>query len=95
MKYEQAVRQSKMLIYQMTRITQTKGCLKHDDRLDALAMGVKYFTEQMARDEDMGIEQVKQDALDKELEKYLSNAVDPTGRRSGGPTKKSWISSYL
>lgn len=95
MKYEQAVRQSKMLIYQMTRITQTKGCLKHDDRLDALAMGVKYFTDQMARDEDKGIEQVKQNALDKELEKYLQNAVDPRGKRSGGPTKKSWISSYL
>lgn len=95
MKYEQAVRQSKMLMYQLTRITYTKGCLRHDDRLDALAMGVRYFTDQMARDEEMGIEEVKKDALDKELEKYMENAVDPSGRRSGGAGRKTWISSYL
>jgi hypothetical protein len=102
MKYEQAVRQSKMLMYQMTRITQTKGCLRHDDRLDALAMGVRYFTDQMARDEEMGIEEIKQDALDLELEKYMRNAVDPLGRRphsvggsNGSEGQKTWISSYL
>jgi hypothetical protein len=103
MKYEQAVRQSKMLMYQMTRITQTKGCLRHDDRLDALAMGVRYFTDQMARDEEMGIEEIKQDALDLELEKYMRNAVDPLGRRphsvggsgGSGEERKTWISSYL
>ena len=102
MKYEQAVRQSKMLMYQMTRINQTKGCLRHDDRLDALALGVHYFTDQMARDEEMGIEEIKQDALDSELEKYMRNAVDPLGRRphsvggSGGSEgRKTWISSYL
>ena len=102
MKYDQAVRQSKMLMYQLTRITQTKGCLRHDDRLDALAMGVRYFTDQMARDEEMGIEEIKQDALDSELEKYMRNAVDPLGRRphsvggSGGSEgRKTWISSYL
>jgi hypothetical protein len=95
MKYEQAVRQSKMLMYQLTRITQTKGCLRHDDRLDALAMGVRYFTDQMARDEEIGIEEIKQDALDLELEKYMRNAVDPLGRRSGGYEGKTWISSYL
>lgn len=103
MKYEQAVRQSKMLMYQMTRITQTKGCLRHDDRLDALALGVHYFTDQMARDEEMGIEEIKQDALDLELEKYMRNAVDPLGRRphsvggsgGSGEGRKTWISSYL
>ena len=54
----------------------------------------------MARDEEMGIEEIKQDALDLELEKYLRNAVDPLGRRqsvggSGGSKGKTWISSYL
>ena len=74
MKYEQAVRQSKMLIYQMTRLTAMKGCLRHDDRLDALAIGVARFTEQMARDEEMGIDQMKQDALDHALENFMANA---------------------
>jgi hypothetical protein len=38
------------LIYQMTRITRDKGCLQKDDRLDALAMAVGYWSEAMARD---------------------------------------------
>lgn len=93
-KYEQAVRLSKMLVYQLTRITRERGCLRHDDRLDALSIGVAYWTEQMARDEELGIAQVQQEALDKELSAYLENAVDPLGRRSGGEGS-TWISSYL
>jgi hypothetical protein len=94
-KYEQAVRQAKMLIYQMTRVTYDKGCLRHDDRLDALAIAVAYWTEQMARDEEMGIEQIRQDALEVELQRFMENAVDPSGRRSGGSSGSSWISSYM
>lgn len=94
MKYEQSVRQSKMLIYQMTRITSERGCLRHDDRLDALSIAVAYWVEQMARDEEMGIEQIKADALDRELERFMENAVDPTGRRSNALLGGSWISSY-
>lgn len=100
MKYEQAVRQSKMLIYQMTRITQERGCLRHDDRLDALAIGVAYWVEAMARDEEMGIEQIRDDALEMELKKFMDNAIDPQGvrqgsRGSGRSAGKSWISGYM
>ena len=35
----------------MTRLTRDKGSLQYDDRLDVLAMGVKYWWEQMAQDE--------------------------------------------
>lgn len=42
--------QKYMLTYQLTRLTSYKGSLAHDDRLDALAMGVAYWTEQMASD---------------------------------------------
>ncbi len=31
--------------HQLTRITKERGSLGHDDRLDALAIGVAYFTE--------------------------------------------------
>jgi hypothetical protein len=37
------------LLYQLTRITRIKGALKHDDRLDALAMGCAYWVEHMSR----------------------------------------------
>ena len=34
-----------MLFYQMSRMTCQKGAVKHDDRLDCLAQGVKYFVD--------------------------------------------------
>jgi hypothetical protein len=37
-----------MLFYQMSRMCREKGAVKHDDRLDCLAQGVKYFTEAMS-----------------------------------------------
>jgi hypothetical protein len=37
-----------MLFYQMSRMCREKGAVKHDDRLDCLAQGIKYFTEAMA-----------------------------------------------
>ena len=37
-----------MLFYQMSRMCREKGAIKHDDRLDSLAQGVKYFTDAMA-----------------------------------------------
>ena len=37
-----------MLFYQMSRMCREKGAVKHDDRIDCLAQGVKYFTEAMA-----------------------------------------------
>jgi hypothetical protein len=37
-----------MLFYQMSRMCKEKGAVKHDDRLDSLAQGVKYFTDALA-----------------------------------------------
>jgi hypothetical protein len=34
-----------MLFYQMSRMCREKGAVRHDDRLDCLAQGVKYFTD--------------------------------------------------
>jgi hypothetical protein len=36
-----------MLFYQMSRMCREKYAIKHDDRLDSLAQGVKYFTDAM------------------------------------------------
>ena len=38
------------LMYQMTHITRDRGCLSHDDRLDALAGGVAHFIRSMSMD---------------------------------------------
>jgi len=36
-----------MLFYQMSRMCREKGAIRHDDRLDALAQGVQYYTDAM------------------------------------------------
>jgi hypothetical protein len=38
----------RMLMYQLTRMTKEKGAVRHDDRVDALALGVKYFQDVLA-----------------------------------------------
>jgi hypothetical protein len=38
----------RMLMYQLTRMCREKGAVKHDDRVDALALGVKYFADILA-----------------------------------------------
>ena len=37
-----------MLFYQMSSMCREKGAVKHDDRLDCLAQGVKYYTDALA-----------------------------------------------
>ena len=41
---------------------------KHDDRLDALAMAVKYWVDQMAADADVKIRDRRDELFDMELE---------------------------
>ena len=38
----------RMLMYQLTRMCREKGAVKHDDRVDSLALGVKYFQDILA-----------------------------------------------
>lgn len=40
------------LFYQLTRVTYDKGCLLHDDRLDAFAMACAWFQEQAAQHQE-------------------------------------------
>lgn len=55
------------LLYQLTHLTSERGALRHDDRIDALAHGVRYFREQLARD----VEKAEQDHLDKLRDEQL------------------------
>ena len=75
-----------MLAYQMTRITKTRGALAHDDRLDALAMGVAYWVEQMAADVDAEMKDRQEQLLMDELDKFV-NGHNTAGR--GGSL--SWM----
>lgn len=56
------------LFYQMTRISRERGALAHDDRLDALAIGVQFFVESMAKDAIKGQREVTEEWLEEQME---------------------------
>lgn len=62
------------LFYQMSRITRDKGALAHDDRLDCLAMGVRYWIEQMNQDVDKRMAQRQELLLKQELKTWTDAA---------------------
>ncbi|WVH05425.1 terminase large subunit [Pseudomonas phage Athelas] len=59
------------LLYQLTRITRERGSLAHDDRLDALAIGVQFFTEAMEKDSKVGEQELLQEFLESHMEDAL------------------------
>ena len=61
-----------MLFYQMSRMCREKGAVKHDDRLDCLAQGVKYFTDAMG----ISAEQQIKDRQQIEWEFMLQDLID-------------------
>ena len=58
------------LIYQLSRITRDRGAITHDDRLDALSIAVNYWTEQMAQDASLRMDERKEDKLKEELQRF-------------------------
>lgn len=63
-----------MLLYQLSRLTKDKGSLLQDDRLDALAIAIGYWVEQMAVNADLKINERKQDLMTEELERFKQAA---------------------
>ena len=49
---------------------------KHDDRLDAISMAVKYWVDQMAADADVKIRDRRDELFDMELEKFVAGIVE-------------------
>lgn len=59
------------LLYQLTRITRERGSLAHDDRLDALAIGVQFFTDALERNSKVGESEMLQEFLESHMEDAL------------------------
>ncbi|MFN4278292.1 MAG: phage terminase large subunit [Ferrovibrio sp.] len=74
------------LMYQLTRITKDKGALVKDDRLDALALAVHYWVEQMNRSTDQALRDHREALRDAELERFMENVFG--AGHSNGP---SWF----
>ena len=53
--------------------------LTHDDRLDTLAIAVKYWVDQMAADADLKIRDRRDELFDMELEKFVNGIMGQQG----------------
>jgi hypothetical protein len=62
-----------MLFYQMSRMCREKGAIKHDDRLDALAQGVKYYTDALSISAYEAIKLRKQDEWNDVLQSFIDD----------------------
>lgn len=65
------------LMYQLTHITRTRGCLRHDDRLDALAMAVAAITDTVGVDVDEAKKEYKAQILQEKLDKFVGDVKNP------------------
>jgi hypothetical protein len=93
------------LFYQMTRITKEKGCLAHDDRLDAVAGAVAYWLEHMGQHTKTKAYEAKRRKLEDELKRHvehqLGRKVEPSSpflraiKKGNGRTMKKVIKSRL
>jgi len=62
-----------MLFYQMSRMCREKGAVRHDDRLDSLAQGVKYFTDALAISAHEVVKQRRQDDWNDLMDAWLDD----------------------
>ena len=67
-----------MLFYQMSRMCREKGAVKHDDRLDSLAQGVKYFTDAMSISAYEAVKTRRQEDWQDLLETFLDDPQSAT-----------------
>lgn len=95
-----------MLFYQMSRMCREKGAVKHDDRLDSLAQGVKYFTDAMGISAHEAVKMRKQEEWNDILETFMDDPVAATNhlvmgmnldqrRQARGKTTKRVVPTWI
>lgn len=72
------------LFYQLTRLTRERGAIAHDDRLDALAIGVSFFVESMEKDSQIGANEMSEEWLEEQLnEDRIHDSMRPMIEKHG------------
>ena len=64
-----------MLAYQISRMCREKGAVRHDDRIDSLAQGVKWFTDALALSAEESIKDRRQQEWIDHLEAWMDDPV--------------------
>jgi hypothetical protein len=67
-----------MLFYQMSRMCREKGAVRHDDRLDCLSQGVKYFTDALAISAQEAVKERKREEWNDMLEAFMDDPQSET-----------------
>lgn len=67
------------LFYQLTRITRDKGALRHDDRVDAVAGAVSYFTDLLDKDQ----RKLEEEHRARLMQQWVNNTLATTGQGGG------------
>ena len=62
-----------MLFYQMSRMCREKGAIRHDDRIDALAQGVQYYTDALGISALEAIKNRKRDEWNAMIEEMIDD----------------------
>lgn len=94
-----------MLFYQMSRMCREKFAIKHDDRLDSLAQGVKYFTDAMGISAQEVVNQRKKEDWNDMLQGFLDDpkaatnhlvlGFDMDQRRQARGTSKNSVPTWV
>ena len=63
------------LFHQLTRVTQSRGSLAHDDRLEVLSMAAHYWVEAVGQDVDRRMAEDKEERFNDELDRFMENAI--------------------
>lgn len=77
--------------YQLTRLTRDRGSLAHDDRLDALAIGVQFFVESMEKNSEAGSDELLADFIEQHMASELFGFEDTRSMvMDGGDVTIMW-----
>jgi len=77
-----------MLFYQMSRMCREKGAVRHDDRIDCLAQGIKYFTDAFGISAQEEIKARKRDEWNQMLEAFIEDPQQSANHLVFGMTQE-------
>ncbi len=77
-----------MLFYQMSRMCREKGAVKHDDRLDCLAQGVKYYTDALSISANEAVKERKREEWNSMLQDFIDHPQSSANHLVFGMNKK-------
>jgi hypothetical protein len=70
------------LFYQLTHITKDRGALSHEDRLECVARGCRFFREQLAQDNAQAADKHRSKMREAELDAFIKRAKGTIPKRT-------------